>query len=137
MMENREADLCIYAGGEDHNFEWIPLYRDQLLAIFPKDHPLAKKAEIPLDALMAEQFILPLASYDHEVHHILKKLPQYPHIRFTACTDYAIISMVTVGLGVSILPELLLRILLPARVLPAACRRRTAAPAPESKSGSA
>ena len=58
---------------------------------------------------MAEQFILPLASYDHEVHHILKKLPQYPHIRFTACTDYAIISMVTVGLGVSILPELLLR----------------------------
>ena len=73
MMENREADLCIYAGGEDHNFEWIPLYRDQLLAIFPKDHPLAKKAEIPLDALMAEQFILPLASYDHEVHHILKK----------------------------------------------------------------
>ena len=109
MMENREADLCIYAGGENHNFEWIPLYRDQLLAIFPKDHPLAKEREIPLEALMAEQFILPLASYDHEVHHVLKKLPHYPHIRFTACTDYAIISMVTVGLGVSILPELLLR----------------------------
>lgn len=46
---------------------------------------------------------------DHEVHHVLKKLPHYPCVRFTACTDYAIISMVTVGLGVSILPELLLR----------------------------
>ena len=52
---------------------------------------------------------MPLAGYDYEVHHILDQLGHYPNIRFSACNDYAIISMVTQGLGVSILPELLLR----------------------------
>ena len=36
-------------------------------------------------------------------------LSRYPHIRFSACNDYAIINLVAEGLGVSILPELLLR----------------------------
>lgn len=109
MMDSREADLCIYTGGAGRAFEWIPLYRDQLLAIFPKGHPLASRTAVSLEEMLPEPFILPLAGYDYEVHHILDKLPHYPRIRFTACTDYAIISMVTVGLGVSILPELLLR----------------------------
>ena len=109
MMDNREVDLCIYTGGEDKPFEWLPLYQDQLMAILPPGHPLAEAETVPLKALLSEQFILPLKGYDYEVHHILDKLPHYPHIRFTACSDYAIISMVTAGLGVSILPELLLR----------------------------
>ena len=36
-------------------------------------------------------------------------MPHWPHILFSACSDYAIINMVTQGLGVSILSELLLR----------------------------
>jgi len=109
MMDAREADLCIYTGGEERPFEWIPLYQDQLLAILPPDHPLADRDTLPLEELLSQKFILPLKGYDYEVYHILDKLPRYPDIRFTACSDYAIISMVTEGLGVSILPELLLR----------------------------
>ena len=109
MMENREADLCLYTGGEKRSFEWIPLCEDQLLALMPPGHPLTELDAVPIKALMNEQFIMPLAGYDYEVHHILDKLEHYPHIRFSSCSDYAIISMVTEGLGVSILPELLLR----------------------------
>lgn len=109
MMENHEADLCLYTGGEGKNFEWIPLYRDRLLALVPPDHPLAKLDAVPIETLMNEQFIMPLAGYDYEVHHILDQLGHYPHIRFSSCSDHAIISMVAEGLGVSILPELLLR----------------------------
>jgi len=109
MMESREADLCLYTGGEGKNFEWIPLYTDQLLALVPPDHPLTELDAVPISALMSELFIMPLAGYDYEVHHILDQLAHYPRIRFSSCSDYAIISMVAAGLGVSILPELLLR----------------------------
>jgi DNA-binding transcriptional LysR family regulator len=109
MMENHEADICLYTGGEGKSFEWIPLHTDQLLALMPPGHPLTELDAVPIEALMEEQFIMPLAGYDYEVHHILDQLAHYPHIRFSSCSDYAIISMVAQGLGVSILPELLLR----------------------------
>ena len=108
-MERREADLCLYAGGERKNFEWIPLCQDQMLALVPPGHPLAEESCVPLEAFLSEPFIMPMPGYDGEVHEVLEKMPQQPRILFSACSDYAIISMVAHGLGVSILAELLLR----------------------------
>ena len=95
IMSSRQAELCIYAGGEDKGFEWVPLC-----------HPLAAGPSVPLNALLKEQFIMPAPGYDGEVRYILDELPHWPHILFSACSDYAIINMVAQGLGVSILPEL-------------------------------
>jgi DNA-binding transcriptional LysR family regulator len=52
---------------------------------------------------------MPMPDYDGEVRYILNKLKKGPHISFSACSDYTIINMVTQGIGVSILPELLLK----------------------------
>ena len=52
---------------------------------------------------------MPMPDYDGEVRFILDKLKAWPHISFSACSDYTIINMVTQGLGISILPELLLK----------------------------
>ena len=109
MMDNHEADMCLYTGGENRPFDWLPLCRDEMLALLPPGHPLTERDAVPIEAFQNEQFIMPLAGYDYEVHHVLDRLEHYPHIRFSACNDYAIISLVTAGLGVSILPELLLR----------------------------
>lgn len=107
-MESGEADLCIYAGGKEHSFDWIPLCEDEMLALVPPDHPLAKQEAVELSALMEEQFIMPQQGYGYEVRHILNQLEHYPEIRFSACSDYVIVNMVTKGLGVSILSSLLL-----------------------------
>lgn len=109
IMENRQAELCIYAGGEKKGFEWIPLCRDRMLALVPPSHPLAAETSVPLEAFLKEEFIMPMPDYDGEVRYILNKLPRWPHMLFSACSDYAIINMVTEGLGVSILSELLLQ----------------------------
>ena len=109
IMRERKADLCIYAGGEGQEFEWVPLCRDRMLALVPPEHPLARQDRVPLEALLTEKFIMPMPDYDGEVRYILNKLPRWPQILFSACSDYAIINMVTEGLGVSILPELLLK----------------------------
>lgn len=109
MMESREADLCIYTDGGAREFEWVPLCTDQMMALLPPGHPLAGEDAVPLEAIMHEQFIMPMTGYDYEVHHILNQLEHYPHIHFSSCGEYAIVSMVTEGLGVSIMPELLLQ----------------------------
>lgn len=109
IMANRQADLCLYAGGEGKGFEWLPLCEDRLLALVPPSSHLAKSEMIPLNAFVEEKFIMPMPDYDGEVRFILNKLERWPQILFSACSDYAIINMVTEGLGVSILPELLLR----------------------------
>lgn len=109
IMESRQAELCIYAGGEGKAFEWIPLCRDQMLVLVPKGHPLAEEKFFPLEALRESEFIMPMPDYDGEVRFILDKLKSWPHISFSACSDYTIINMVTQGLGISILPELLLK----------------------------
>ena len=106
IMTSRQAELCLYAGGEGKGFEWIPLRRDRLRALVPPDHPLSRKKAVPLEALLNEEFIMPMPGYDGEVRFILDKLPHWPHILFSACSDYAIINMVAEGLGVSILPDL-------------------------------
>ena len=109
IMSSRQAELCIYARGENKGFEWVPLCRDRMLALVPPGHPLAAGPSVPLNALLKEQFIMPAPGYDGEVRYILDELPHWPHILFSACSDYAIISMVAKGLGVSILADLLLR----------------------------
>ena len=109
IMANRQADLCLYAGGERQGFDWVPLCRDRMMALVAPEHPLARGEVMELEAFLKEDFIMPMPGYDGEVRYILDKLPHWPHILFSACSDYAIINMVTEGLGVSVLPELLLQ----------------------------
>ena len=108
IMANRQAELCIYAGGEGKDFEWVPLYHDRMLALVPPDHSLVQEGKVPLEALRDEEFIMPMPDYDGEVRFILDRLDRRPHILFSVCSDYAIINMVAKGLGVSVLSELLL-----------------------------
>lgn len=107
-MAARQAELCLYAGGDNKDFEWIPLKRDRLMALLPPGHPLSGQERIPLESLMEQEFVMPMPDYDGEVRSLLSRLPRWPNVRFYACSDYAIMNMVTQGLGVSVLPELLL-----------------------------
>ena len=50
-----------------------------------------------------------MKEYDGEVYGILDTFPTAPETAFSACSDYAIINMVRLGLGVSILPELVVK----------------------------
>lgn len=43
VMEAHEADLCLDAGGATRSVEWLPLCRDQLMAVLPKGHRLARE----------------------------------------------------------------------------------------------
>ncbi|WFR55672.1 LysR family transcriptional regulator [Anaerocolumna sp. AGMB13025] len=89
--------------------ETISLKKDKLLVILPTDHPLAAYDRFPVNALCEDPFILLEKGSRTEVSEIFKDYKVIPKIRFTTWDDYAIMSMVESGLGISILPELILQ----------------------------
>lgn len=90
------------------DLETIFLEQDKLLAILPENHPLASYEKFPVKALGDSPFILLEKGTKSDISEILDKWKITPNIHFTTWDDYAIMSMVESGLGISILPELIL-----------------------------
>lgn len=88
--------------------ECISLAEDRLLAVLPEGHPLESLALFPIKALCEEPFMLLKQGKTSEVSELLDAHDLHPDIRFTTLDDYAIMSMVESGLGISVLPELIL-----------------------------
>lgn len=86
-----------------------PLEQDELRAVLPADHELAKLEEIPVEAFADEAFIQIKRDENDEVAEIFAGLEHMPNASFTTWDDYAVMSMVENGLAVSILPSLVLR----------------------------
>lgn len=85
-----------------------PLKQGEMLAVLPEGHPLAAKEVVPLEALAKEPFILLEEGHYYEPLEMFKKAGVKPNIKYTIHDDYAIMTMVEAGLGVSILAELIL-----------------------------
>ena len=90
-------------------FETIALEADELMAVIPKDHPLSDKEVFPVAALEGDPFMLLEKGGKTEISAILEENDLHPNVRFTTWDDYAVMSMVEQGLGISILPKLILR----------------------------
>ncbi len=91
------------------NFETIFLEQDKLLAVLPENHPLANCEKLPVSALCNDPFMLLEKGAKAEVSEIFQRYNLTPNVRFITWDDYAIMSMVESGLGISILPELILK----------------------------
>ncbi len=82
---------------------------DELMAVVPEGHALAAREAVTLAELAAEPFILLERGNDNEVSPLFERAGLEPRSRLSTWDDYAIMSMVENGLGLSILPGLILR----------------------------
>lgn len=81
---------------------------DEMMAVLPRGHPLTAPGSIGLEDLCGFPFMLLERNGPSEVSSLLDSHGLKPDIAFTTWDDYAIMSMVENGLGVSILPNLIL-----------------------------
>ncbi len=91
------------------DLEAVPLEEDPFMAIVPEGHPLASEKEFDAAWFEREPFLLLEHGKKAEVSEYLEQHSLHPKIHFTTWDDYAIMSMVEGGLGLSILPSLILR----------------------------
>lgn len=89
--------------------ECIALLEDRLLAVLPQGSRFASYPKFPLAECETEPFISLLESSDQDSRRALEAAGVKPNVRFYTKDDYAIIAMVENGLGMSIMPELLLK----------------------------
>jgi len=90
-------------------FDTIPLTQDEYKVILPVGHPLAEKETIGVNDLNGQPFLLLEHGGKTEVTELLNACHVTPDIRFTTWEDFAIMAMAEKGLGIGILPDLILR----------------------------
>lgn len=90
-------------------YESVSIEKDEYVAVLPGDHPLTKKEVLSPHDVDGQPFMLLEHGGKTEVSEFLEGHRLKPDIRFTTWDDYAILSMVESGLGISILPRLILR----------------------------
>ena len=89
--------------------ETVFLMRDSSMAILPEDHPLQDLEAFPVETLCKEPYLLPEKGSKAEISGIFEHSRLTPHVPFPTWGNDAILSMAESGLGVSMLPQLVLR----------------------------
>lgn len=91
------------------DLEYIDLAKDELKAVLPAGHPLAENTTVPLEALTDDPFMLLSRGERSEITDLFSSGGLSPRVHLTLWDDYAVMSMIEEGLGISILPELILQ----------------------------
>lgn len=89
--------------------ETITIKDGDMLAVLPKGHRLASRRSVRLREIKGEPFILLEEGHFSEPLNAYQACGLTPNIKYRVHDDYAIMTMVEAGLGISILAELVLR----------------------------
>ncbi|EHS59733.1 LysR family transcriptional regulator [Paenibacillus sp. Aloe-11] len=110
QLMNGELHMCLLAEPRDPepSIEWTPLWKEEILAVVPSFHRLAKAASIKLDELANESFILLKKGYAlrQTTDLMFQEHGIDPNITFEGEEVATVAGLVGSGLGVSLLPDL-------------------------------
>ncbi|MCY9141372.1 LysR family transcriptional regulator substrate-binding protein [Peribacillus frigoritolerans] len=84
------------------------MQEDEMLAVMPVNHPLTSSTVVSLEELLKDPYILLDEGVIHEPLMGFKQYDFEPDTQYWVYDPYAIMSMIEHGLGISILPKLLL-----------------------------
>ena len=111
-LKNDQLDCAIVSYNEAHcqGLNFVPLQDDPLVAILPGDFAQETVA-FPVRDFSGREFLMPNAGFDLDITPIFNQGREKvsPRIRYTNLDDPGIVSMVSHGLGVSILSDLVMQ----------------------------
>lgn len=108
-IQERRVDIGFLSHQEGHHYQFLPVMDDELFAVLPKGHPLEEYDAIPMKKFSGAPFVTTEYAPSSDIYRILKEFQLKPDIRFLSINEFSVLSMVEHGLGITILPGLLLR----------------------------
>ncbi len=107
-LQNGSLDIALMSDPDTDTIDFIPVYEDPLLAVFSDKYDLSKYDYVPAEQLKKYPFVL--ESFDMDTDRFFLKAGFEPEVRYYSRDCIAILSMVKQGLGVAVLPELIVEI---------------------------
>lgn len=107
-LRNGTIDLCIMSKVDADGFEYTPLYKDRLLCVVPKGFQTKNPEYITFEEMKAQRFVTQWSSCDGDAQKVLKDHGLEPSTYCHVVDDMSTIAMVEAGMGICILPELLI-----------------------------
>jgi DNA-binding transcriptional LysR family regulator len=104
--EKVDAAICSEVVGPKYSF--TPIMKDQYFAVLPVTNPMARSSVISIDNLKDETFIISSFGTDFDFEQELLAHGIRAKVMAMPVDDPAILSMVSCGLGVSILSDLMI-----------------------------
>ena len=108
-IDDHTIDIGFLSERHTKPMDFLPLYEDPLVAIVPLDHERAKDEYLSMQEIHEKPFIISTIGTDYDIHHALSDANIKPAIKYSCTDDHAIVSMVANHLGISILPELIVK----------------------------
>lgn len=108
LVSNSEIDLGFTSKQDILHGDWIHLQSDPLYAVLPPDCGITENS-VPVTIFNNKAFFMPTYGFDYDIMNTLKNNHVNPLINRTALDDATITSMVSHGLGYTILPKLVLK----------------------------
>lgn len=108
-IANGTVDCGFVSSPKIKGLDTIHLYDDPMKVILSPDHPKASLEIFPLAELSGESYIYLTEGETDIYQKIFKRHDVHVDIRYRIKDDYTVMSMVECNLGISILPELILR----------------------------
>ena len=108
-LEEGVIDLGFLSGTRDLRFEWLPLAEDRIVAILPKEHPLAASDTYPLHRCVEERLIMPSGGQDEDITAMFEENVLAPRVYLSTVEGTSVLALVESGLGMSIMNELVTR----------------------------
>ena len=106
-LDDRTADIGFFSYQEDMPYEWIPLAEDPMLALLPRNHPLAQAKAYPLTNCATDRFIMPARGCDDDVMALFRRNHIVPNVQFTTLESVWVISIVELCLGMRVMNQLI------------------------------
>ena len=85
------------------------LYKDPMNVLLPERHPLTQQDVLTLPEIKKEPLVLPTKGSDNDIQAVLNSTRGKTNVRYVLNDDLSVISMVSHGFGITIMPELILR----------------------------
>ena len=109
LLAQGKMDAILVSPQDEGRYEWVHLADDPMFAVLPRDFDTQGMTAFPLAAFEARDFIMPSQGFDKDIMRIFNRIGVKPHILPTWVDDPTVISMVSHGLGVSMMTELTVR----------------------------